>query len=299
VSPVSVPASLDWWHTEPGGTDWLERLPRLAAECAEHWSLRLGPPFRGGNVSLTLAAQLEDGTPAVLKINFPEPESDQEAAALEHWDGEGAVRLLMRDDERRALLVERCLPGTQLWSVPDDEEATRIAAGVLRRLWRPPPREHSFVPLAAHAERWAVEIERDWEALGRPFERRVMEEAVSALRELGPDQGEAVVLHQDFHGGNVLRATREPWIAIDPKPLIGEREFDAASLVRDRRWRLNDPGAGRIVRRRLDLLASELGLDRERMRRWAVAHALAWGISGDGKLEHDLVRCAELLTEAS
>ena len=106
-------------------------------------------------------------------------------------------------------------------------------------------------------------------------------EAVAFLREAGPAQGEQVVLHQDLHGGNVLQAQREPWLAIDPKPLVGEREFDTASFLRDRRWELrNDADAGARVRRRLDLLAAELGLDRDRMRGWGVAHALAWGMSG-------------------
>ena len=101
----------------------------------------------------------------------------------------------------------------------------------------------------------------------RPFEREIVDEGVAACLELGADQGEQVVLHQDFHGGNVLRAERESWLAIDPKPLVGEREFDAASLVRDRRWLLGGTGDAGRIRRRLDLLTAELDLDRERMRR--------------------------------
>jgi len=119
-----------------------------------------------------------------------------------------------------------------------------------------------------------------------------------ALRDLGPTQGEQVVLHQDFHGGNVLRAGREPWLAIDPKPLAGEREFDAASLLRDRREELDrDAAPGARVRRRLDQLTFELGLDRERLRGWAIAHALAWGVSGTGVHEGH-VACARWLAEA-
>jgi streptomycin 6-kinase len=85
---------------------------------------------------------------------------------------------------------------------------------------------------------------------------------------------------------------------IDPKPLAGEREFDAASLLRDRRWLLGRPDDAHRIRRRLDLLSSELGLDRERMRRWGIAHALAWGVSGR-KLEVDMIECARLLVAAA
>jgi streptomycin 6-kinase len=297
---VRVPAGLGWWRERPGGADWVDRLPDLAGECAEQWSLRLGEPFEGSHVSLVVPAGLPDGTHGVLKINFPEPESEHEADALEHWQGEGAVRLLAHDRDRRALVVERCEPGTPLWQVDDVDEAMRIAARVLRQIWRPPPAEQPFRPLAVEAARWEVELREAWEELGRPFGADLLGEAMAACRELGPDQGEPVLLHQDFHGGNVLRAEREPWLAIDPKPLVGEREFDAASLLRDRRDLLVQPGAGRIVRRRLDLLASELGLDRERMRRWGIAHALVWGVSGTvQKVEADMVACARLLVECA
>jgi streptomycin 6-kinase len=239
-------------------------------------------------------ADLSDGRRAVLKVNFPEPESEREPEALLHWSGEGAVRLLAHDPSRRALLVERCEPGIQLWQVANEEEANDVAAAVLRRLWCPPPDGHGFRLLVEQAASWADELPARWERLGRPFERALLEEAVGFLREAGPAQREPVLLHQDFHGGNVLRATREPWLAIDPKPLVGEREFDTASLLRDRRPELlGDPGAAAArVRRRLDQLAAELDLDRERMRGWGVAHALAW--NGD----EAMIACARLLAAA-
>jgi streptomycin 6-kinase len=291
---VTVPAGLDWWRGEPGGAAWLERLPRLVGECAELWSLRLGDPFHCAHVSYVAPALLPAGTPVVLKINFPEPESEHEADALAHWNGEGAVCLVEHDPERRALLVERCEPGTRLWELGDEEEATGIAAGLLRRLWRPVERGHGLRLLADEAARWAEELPRRREGLEPPYERRLLDEAVAFLREAGSNQGSQVVCHQDFHGGNLLRADREPWLAIDPKPLVGEREFDTASLLRDRRWELrNDPGAAARVRRRLDRLSADLGLDRDRMRGWGIAHALAWG-SG----EDDMVACARWLAAA-
>ena len=293
---MRVPSALDWWREVPGGAGWLDSLPRIVDACAERWSLIVGHPYAGGNVSLVVAVE-RDREPAVLKVNFPEEESEREPDALAHWAGHGAVRLLEYDASRRALLIERCEPGTRLWELEDDEEATRVAARVLAILWRAPAGDHAFTSLASTAARWALELPRDWEALGRPFERELLGEAVAACRELGTDQGEAVVLHQDFHGGNVLQAEREPWLAIDPKPLVGEREFDAASLLRDRRWLLGSAGDVVRIRRRLDLLTADLGVDRERMRRWGIAHALAWGVSGR-KLEGDMIECARLLVAA-
>jgi streptomycin 6-kinase len=294
---LSVPESLGWWRGRPGGADWLDRLPGIVEACAARWSLDVGRPF-GGHISWVAPARLPDGRHAVLKVNFPEAESEHEADALGLWDGSGAVRLLESDSDLRALLVERCAPGTTLWEIADEDEANRIAAGVLRLLWRPAPAQHPFRLLADEAARWADELPARWERAGRPCGRWLLDEAVTFLQAAGPEQGEPVVVHQDFHGGNVLRADREPWLAIDPKPLVGERELDVASLLRDRRGELaRDPAPARRVRRRLDLLAAELGLDRERMRGWGVAHALAWGLDDDG---HDeaILACATWLRTA-
>lgn len=293
---LRIPSGLLWWRTVTGGAEWLGRLPALVSECADRWSLEVDAPYET-HVSLVAPARLHDGTPAVLKVNFPEEETEREPDALAFWNGEGAVRLLASDEEHRALLLERCLPGTTLWALEDEDEANRIAARLLLRLWRSPPANHRFRLLAGETLRWAAELHRDWEELGRPFERELLDEAVAACRELGPSQGELVVLHQDFHGGNVLCSRREPWLAIDPKPLAGEREFDAASLLRDRRWTLREPGAAHRIRRRLDLLASELAVDRERMRLWGIVHALAWGVSAR-KLEQDMLACARWLAAA-
>lgn len=252
----------------PGAAEWLARLPGLVDECVEQWSLRLGEPFPYAHVSLAVPATLPDGTEAVLKVGLPHWESEHEAAALAHWDGDGAVRLLANDAERNAMLIERCVPGTSLADVPE-EEGFRLAASLLRKLGRrPAPPGHPFTPIAETAARWAVELPQWWEAAGRPFERALLDAGVAALTELPPTQGELVVCHQDLHRGNVLSARREPWLAIDPKPVAAEREFDTSALLRDR------PGG---LRSRLDLLASELGLDRDRMRGWGIAKALAWG----------------------
>jgi streptomycin 6-kinase len=288
---IEVPAQLGWWRDRPDGASWLKSLPRLAEECAERWSLRLGEPFLEGNISLALPVTCSDGEPAVLKLNFPEEESAREADALEHWRGEGAVRLLEFDRDRNALLLERADPGTPLWDVADDEDATLIAASVLRRLWRhPPPDGHPFRLLAAEAGEWTAQIRSDWETLGRPFEESIVDSAAESARELAGSQAEVVVCHQDLQGSNVLRAQREPWLAIDPKPIVGEPAFDVASLIRDRRWAIS----GTVIRKRLDLLAVDLDLDRERMRGWGLVHALHWGIGPD-KVEPDMVECARLL----
>jgi streptomycin 6-kinase len=211
---------------------------------------------------------------AVLKVNFPEAESEHEAEAFARWNGLGAARLLDRDDDLRALLLERLRPGRQLWELPDDD-ATAIAAGVLEQLWV--AAGEPFRRLEDEATIWAEQLPQ------QGFETALVGRAVEFLREAGPSQRESVLLHQDYHGGNVVLSDRG-WLAIDPKPLVGEREFDVASLIRDRR-----PATKAEMERRLDYLVDRLRLDPERTRGWAIAHALAWNGSPE------MIDCARRL----
>jgi streptomycin 6-kinase len=210
----------------------------------------------------------------VLKIQFPHRESEHEAAALELWAGDGAIRLLAHDPQRRALLLERCNPGTRL-SELDEDAVLEVFSDLLPRLLK--SATAPFRALAEEADWWARDLERTWEGAGRPFERRLLEATLDALRTLPASQGEPVILHQDLHPNNVLRAEREPWLAIDPKPLAGEREFAVAPIVRA--FELGHERS--LVVRRLDRLSSELGLERERSRLWSLAQTVLWSFGSD------------------
>ncbi|TDC80918.1 aminoglycoside phosphotransferase [Micromonospora sp. KC606] len=270
---MEIPKGLSWVRGKPAGREWLATLPDLREACARRWSLRLGPPYPYAFASLAMPAELPDGTPAVLKLQCPDADSVHEAEALAAWDGDAAVRLLGHDPQRRALLVERCRPGTPLHDLPPDE-ALDVVAGLLPRLWR--PAGAPFTPLVEEAVGWVARLPERWEQAGRPYERRLLDEAVGRLTELVADPGEPVLVSQDLHAGNVLRAGREPWLVIDPKPLAGEREFSAVPIVRG-------PELGHspeAVRRRLDRITGTLGLDRERVLGWALGHCLLWATDG-------------------
>jgi streptomycin 6-kinase len=210
----------------------------------------------------------------VLKVQFPDRESEHEAAALALLDGDGAVRLLEYDEERRALLLERAEPGTPLKELEPDL-ALDVFVELLPRLWK--PAGSPFRSLADEAARWAATLEDDFERAGRPFEPPLLEATLEAIEALGPSQGEQVWVNQDMHADNVVRAKREPWLLIDPKPLAGEREFGIASTVRG-----GELGHSRdAVVHRLDRLTGGLQLDRERARGWALAQTIAWAFDGD------------------
>jgi len=267
-------ALVETWSHEP---DWLDALPRLVADCAEEWSLELEPPVDTPRSLVVPAREV------VLKLNAPSHvEAHREADALACWDGRGAVRLIARDDARRALLLERCLPGTRLWDAGVDEET--VVAELLPRLQVDVGSEHPFVLLSDEADRWAEEVPRRYTEAGEPFERRLLDLALDVYRTV--DRCSTRLVNQDLHGANVLRATREPWLVIDPKPLVGERELEASGLLRN---------AGQVSRW-LDVLA-DVGLDRERARGWGVAHNLAWSWDErDGWLEQHVEEARRILS---
>jgi len=231
-------------------------------ELVERWQLTVGDEYPPGAAGRVFRVERADGTPAVLKLSLPHREAEQEADALERWGGIGAVRLLERDDEQHALLLERCEPGTFLSESPD---ALDVLIDLLPRLWR---NAEGFHTLVDEAQIW---IEHDLKNAEHG------DLAAGLLRELAPSQGEQVLVHQDLHGENVLAAQREPWLVIDPKPLAAEREFAVAPIVRS--FELGH--SRRDVLYRLDRLCAELGLDRERARGWTIAQTIAWSGGSD------------------
>ena len=285
----AVPASLGWLESSREGREWLHELPRRVAECSARWELALDPPYPNPFVSIVYPATRRDGSRAVLKIQYPHHESDHEHLALRLWNGHGAVRLFDYDAEHHALLLEHCDPGDSLSAVGVDE-ALQVYSSLLPRLWiaAGPP----FASLADEAATWIASLPARWERGGRPVDIRLLELALESLERLRTTQGPQVLVHQDLHPGNILRAQREPWLAIDPKPLAGEREFSLVPIIRGA-----ELGHTRAeVVRRLDILATTLGVDRERVRLWTIGQALAWGCGRERVA--DYLETARWLAEA-
>jgi streptomycin 6-kinase len=217
----------------------------------------------------------------VLKAGVPHKELFSEIAALKVYDGSGAARLLQADAEQGVFLLERLRPGTVLTTLADethDEEATSIAASVMLALWKPAPEGSTFPTIADWAQGMQRLRSRFNGGVG-PFPVRLVEEAEGLFTDLLFSMAPPVLLHGDLHHDNILAAEGAPWLAIDPKGIIGEPAYEVGALLRNlwpERHRLSNPS--RILERRLSILSEELGLDRERLRGWAVAQAVlsAW-----------------------
>jgi streptomycin 6-kinase len=286
----AIPPALAGIENNDGGREWLSELPRSVARCVDMWGLRLEAPYQGSQVSIVFPARRRDGEPVALKIQWPHAESEFEHEALRVWNGNGAVRLFEFDAQENALLMEKCEPGSHLATV-DTNEALEVLAEMLPRLWV--PAGEPFRPVREECAQWRRSLPVNWEMAGRPYERELLDAGLAAMDEVCGDEGEQVLLHQDLHGDNVLRASREPWLAIDPKPLRGAREFSLAPIVRSYEF-----GHSRqAVVHRLDWLSATLKLDRERCRLWALLQTLAWSGEGAVVLERH-VETARWLWEA-
>lgn len=275
----STPDSLLHLNHRDDGRLWLTRLPSILQRAVSLWDLEdIGTPFRGSSVSYTVPARRANvGT--VLKIQFPHPECEHEAAALQLWNGEGAAKLLEHDPSINALLLERCDPGHHL---ADDIAADPldVLRDLLPQLWKPV--DDTFTSLKIEAANWASNLKTDWMNTGKPCEEALVDAALAYLTELPKDMTETVLLHQDLHGQNIISAQRQPWLAIDPKPLSGERAFSLAPIVRSFEFGHSKDAA----LRRLDKLSTDLSLDRQRALGWTVAQTMAWSFDSSFSERH-------------
>jgi streptomycin 6-kinase len=234
----------------------------------DRWELTVDGSVSPRSGSLVLPVLASDGTPAVLKIAFPDAGSEHEHLVLRRWGGDGAVRLLRADPRRHALLLERLRPQNldTLWDV----EACEVVAALYRRIHVPAlPQLRS---LTTEVERWASEFEE----LPRsaPIPRRLVEQAIAESRDLTADSEDgSVVLHGDLHYGKVLAGDREPWLVIGPKPVNGDPHFEIAPML----WHRWDELDGNIrdgVRTRFYALVDAAGLDEARARAWVLVRVV-------------------------
>jgi streptomycin 6-kinase len=249
----------------PERVAWLDRLPSLVSQLMRRWSFSVGEPFES-NAAWVAPAVREDGTQAVIKINMPHFEAEHEIEGLRFWAADPTIRLLEADDDMGAMLVERCAPGTSLRSMPEPEQ-DRIIAELLRRLWRIPPPPNNFRPLSLMVVRWCEETRAN---AARWPDPALVEDGLQVFEELAAIDARRCLLATDLHAGNVLRAEREPWLVIDPKPFIGDPAYDATQHLLNCKARLQADPRGTVTR-----FAELLDVDAERIGLWLFARVAA------------------------
>ncbi|MGW1175962.1 aminoglycoside phosphotransferase family protein [Kitasatospora sp. NPDC002543] len=286
------------------GAAWIAGLPRLATELLDRWDCAPDGPATHGGVGLVLPVRQSAGRTAVLKVSFPHPGNVHEPDAFAVWAGRGAVRLYERCDGQFAMLLERA-SRTTLAEVRDGDEVLTVAGRLSRRLAVPAP--PGLPRLSERAADWEARLRADAASLPHALPARTVGAALATVRELGRAQP-GVLVHGDLHPRNILRAEREPWLAVDPKGYAGDRAHDGGTLLTVHALTLLDaPDQHRTVLRALDVFAEAAELDRERTRRWAQLHAVRAAFRGrrhgfrrarSGPERDRLTRYADGLAEA-
>lgn len=290
------------WPVE--GPVFLERLPALIRTFEQRWQMTTSAPF-ALSYNYVAPAVLADGSEAVLKLGVPNPELTSEIESLRLYGGQGAARLIDADAERGALLLERVRPGTPLAELEDDDEATRVAARVMRNLWRPLPEHNTFPDLRRWTQslrEYAQRYQHAGAVVPGALPPDLVDRAMGQLQDLLAAPLPPVLIHGDFHHWNVLAASREPWLAIDPKGVAAEPAFDVGPLFYNPMPRVFGwPDLARRTRRRLDLLTEHLGLDRQRLAACAFVAAVlsaCWSAEeGNGGVE-EVISVAAALAKA-
>lgn len=269
--PFEIPAEfLKVGSRGPEWVAWLDRLPRLTSDLLAEWELRVDGPATYGNCALVVPVLTADGTPGMLKVQFPHWEAETEHLALRIWDGNGAVRLLRADPRRFALLLERAHP-RDLTSV-EEIEATEIVASMYKRLHVPAGPQ--FRLLSGEAKRWARELSELPASAAVPH--RYVEQAAALARDFASDaETDGRLIHTDLHYFNVLAADREPWLVIDPKPLSGDPHHEVAPLLWNRWQEIASARDLRFaLRRRFHAIVDAAGLDEDRARDWVIVRQM-------------------------
>jgi streptomycin 6-kinase len=275
--PFEIPAGLlAFADRDDSWSRWLAELPRLVRGVLEEWELTYDGAPMHGSCALVVPVRTTGGRPAVLKLAWPHDEEEHEHLALQAVQGNGMVRLYRADPRRHVMLLERLHADeslSQLWDI----EACELIANLYRRIHLPAPPQ--LRTLTSYIERWTGGLA----ALpnGAPIPRRLVEQTIALGKDFVSDDGSVgTMIHGDLHYENVLAGDREPWLAIDPKPMNGDPHYEVAPLLWNRWDEVRASGNVRdAVRRRFHTAIDTAELDEDRARDWVVVrevHNALW-----------------------
>lgn len=246
-----------------GNRAWLVSLPSIVKKAKEEWKLEIGNPYlENATCSYVAPCVVKGKQRAVLKIGLPHEEALHEIDGLRLLNGNPTVHLLNFDKETNAMLLEQCLPGTQLSTVPESAQ-DEIISQLLTEIWKANYIGENFRPLAAMISQWNKET---FENLERFPDPDLAKEGCKLKEKLIESTEKPVLLATDLHAGNILRAKRKDWLAIDIKPYIGDRAYDLTQHLLNCIERLTvNPNA--TIKR----VAKSAGVSSSRLRDWMFA----------------------------
>jgi streptomycin 6-kinase len=300
------------------GSAFLTALPDSIAEASAKWGLIDVQPAPTLSYNFVAFAKVDQGLgrkgkgeEVVLKMSVPNREFLSEMEALRLFNGKGACKLIAYDEEKYWMLLERLKPGVMLATLDDDEEATRIAAKVMKKIWRSMESgsllpEHQQLAAGLHKFIRLIDwfdglkkLRQTFKGRTGPLDENLVRRVERSVSDFFVEHYHPVLMHGDFHHYNILSSERG-WLIIDPKGVIGPACYEVGPLLMNPWGELIDKaGVQQITKRRIDILHEHLGFERERIREWGLAHAVLsawWGIEDNTGWEYSLA-IAEMLAD--
>jgi streptomycin 6-kinase len=258
------------------GRRWLNRLPEIIGEIERKWSLRVEQPFPNLSYHYVAPCVFREGGEAIIKIGFPGEKTTtfNEIRVLKFLDGRGVCRLQQFDETRSALLLEKLAPGENLKTIFQNShlKAVETAIEVMRKFWQAPPGNHDF-PLL---ENWFAGFQKAEKAGFAPV---YIEKARRFLAELNSSPAPKTLLHGDFHHENILSASRENFLAIDPKGIVGDIGYDlSVFLINHANWLKGETDLPEKLKLAIQKFSEAFQIAPQNLRKWVFAHSVlsAW-----------------------
>lgn len=271
----------------PQAEDWLACWPQQLQHCLNQWGLVPLGWVSQLSYHPVLWVRRHDGSRAILKLLPPGPEARAESCALQHYAGQGAVKMLAWNADQAAFLLEACLPGAPLHRLADDVQETQIAGQIMRQLWHSSAGINTKPPDLIPLQQWSQSLERLLQQSQQPLPRRLLIRAQSERDEL-LGSTPTVLLHGDLHHGNILSQTQR-FIAIDPKGLWGDAAYEAgAYLINPRKRLLACEQLSRQLQRRIAIFNDILQIEAEILQRWGFVQAVlsaCWSYEDHGEVD--------------
>lgn len=276
------------------GQTWLVTLPALIDQCRQQFKLKIQPCLPNLSFNYIAPTITADGMACIIKICPPNSGVDREIAALQYMQGDGIVKLLKSNQQQALLLLEKLTPGQPLARLKEDSQATTIAAELMQKLWRKVPEQHNF----STTEHWFARLGHPVN-LPADFSTSLLAQAKSQAQQLHQDMTKTMLLHGDLHHFNILSSQRQPWLAIDPKGVLGEPAYEVGALLRnpipDIATTMNTK---KVLARRIDQLSDILNFDRHKIIAWGLAQAVlaaVWAIDDQSQHANVFLKCAQVL----
>lgn len=276
---------------EPG-KDWLERIPEIISVLSGYWRLSEISPVNNMNYNYVARAKNDREIPVVLKFSYDGALIEDEYRALMHFNGEGAVKVLDRNLDLNALLLEQAIPGESLKSnkIKNLEETIKVYTEIVVHLSSTERALSGFT----HVKKWCDAIDRIHD---NRIEAKFIDKAkLIRVFLLGSLENE-YLCHGDLHLENII-SHQNTWISIDPKGVVGEIAFEVAAfdLIEKSEWSEPELIEDK-VNFRVHFLSDALKINRARLLKWIFLRVIIsaqWFIEDNGDPD-EMLRLASVL----